>query len=222
MNDGIETNSKKDLPFFSVIITSYNRAELLRRALNTLILQTESDWEAIIIDDGSTDRTPLQITSYLKNKKIRFYRQENKGCVVSKNTGIALSRGKYITFLDSDDEYNPDHLATRKKMLTENPTIDFLHGGVKVIGNPYVPDRFETDKRVHLNHCVIGGTFFINHKLLADLKGFKNITLGHDAELFDRVIKSGAKIMKTDLPTYIYHRETEDSITNNQPINIFR
>ena len=204
------------LPFFSVIITSYNRANLLKRALHALIIQTEKDWEAIVIDDGSTDSTHAQIMPYLElNNKITYIRQVSKGCVASKNAGILLSTGKYITFLDSDDEFSPDHLATRKAILTENPAVDFLHGGAKIIGSPYVPDRYDYEQMIHLRDCAIGGTFFIERKLAFLMKGFADMPLGHDAEFLERVIKSGAAVLRTELPTYIYHRETQNSITNN-------
>lgn len=216
MNHAEDINAAFHLPFFSVIITSYNRAHLLTRALRSLILQTEKDWEAIIVDDGSTDNTPAAIVPYMAlNNKIIYIRQVSKGCVESKNSGILRSTGKYITFLDSDDEFSPDHLATRKAILTQNTTIDFLHGGVKIIGSPYVPDRFNYDKMIHLRDCAIGGTFFIERKLAFRLKGFNPISLGHDADLMERAARSGATILKTELPTYIYHRETQNSITNN-------
>ncbi len=216
MEHAENTDAIFHLPFFSVIITSYNRAYLLKRALHSLILQTEKDWEAIVVDDGSTDNTRAHIASYLGlNKKITYVRQVSKGCVASKNSGILLSTGKYITFLDSDDEFSPDHLAARKAILLKNATVDFLHGGVKIIGKPYVPDRFDYDKMIHLSNCAIGGTFFIERSLAFLMKGFSAIPLGHDADFLDRVIQSGATVIKTELPTYIYHRETQNSITNN-------
>jgi glycosyltransferase involved in cell wall biosynthesis len=96
---------KPAIPFFSVIITTYNRADLLVRALDSLICQTENDWEAIIIDDGSNDDTAERISPFLNSeKRIVYIRQQRRGASVAKNTGIFLSKGKYITFLDSDDE----------------------------------------------------------------------------------------------------------------------
>ncbi|HRP56142.1 glycosyltransferase family 2 protein [Agriterribacter sp.] len=215
MDHAEHTAASIHLPFFSIIITSYNRANLLKRALHSLIIQTEKNWEAIVVDDGSTDDTHIQITPYLKlNNKITYIRQVSKGCVASKNSGILLSTGKYITFLDSDDEFTADHLATRKAII-QKKGVDFLHGGVKIIGSPYVPDRFNYEKMIHLRNCAIGGTFFIERKLAFLMKGFSAMSLGHDADFLDRVIQSGSTVMKTDLPTYIYHRETQNSITNN-------
>ena len=209
-------NEAVGLPFFSVIITTYNRATLLKRALDSLIAQTETDWEAIIVDDGSVDDTAFAVLPYLgKGSKITYFKQKNAGYSSSKNTGIFLSKGKFVTFLDSDDEYDPTHLETRKAILVNHPEIQFLHSGVKVIGSQYVPDRFDINKMVLLSNCEIGGTFFIKRELAVSFNGFKEMPLGSDGDFFERIHKAGVNIMKTQVPTYIYHRETGDSITNN-------
>ena len=133
---------------------------------------------------------------------------------MSKNEGIRLAGGKFITFLDSDDEYERRHLELRKEILRNDPEIQFIYGGTKIIGNQYVPDRFDYSKSVSLNDCVIGGTFFIERSALNRLAGFRNLSLGEDADLYERAKKAGITIKKTHYPTYIYHHETEDSITN--------
>ncbi|HLT41275.1 MAG TPA: glycosyltransferase family A protein [Sphingobacteriaceae bacterium] len=202
--------------FFSVIITTYNRAALLTRALESLISQTEKDWEAILIDDGSTDDTYDQIEPYLNRyPQIQYKRQSNQGTVSAKNAGIASARGKFVTFLDSDDEYSDNHLQSRRLILEENLNVEFLHGGVKVIGNEYVPDRHDHSKKIHLSECVIGGTFFIKKEVALAFEGFKPFLVGTDADLFERISKTKTTILKTELPTYIYHRESNESITHN-------
>jgi len=202
-------------PFFSIIITTFNRALILQRALDSLISQTEHDWEAIIVDDESMDDTYLQILPYLQSyNKIKYLRKAHDGEVGSKNTGTNASSGKFISFLDSDDEYKPNHLQSRKAILMHDPSIRFLYGGAKIIGNQYVPDRFDYNKRIHLNECVIGGTFFIEQNVFIQLKGFRKIMIGTDADLFDRAVESGVLIRETKIQTYIYHHENEDSITN--------
>ncbi|MDY0342523.1 MAG: glycosyltransferase family A protein [Lentimicrobium sp.] len=202
-------------PFFSVIIPAYNRSHLIKRALNSLVAQTESDWEAIVIDDGSTDDTYSEMLPFLQSgKRINYRKINHSGESTAKNEGITLCSGRFITFLDSDDEYDPGHLKSRKLILTKHPAINFLHGGATILGNQYVPDRFNPDKLIHLSECVIGGTFFIERHLLRSLDGFRQILLGPDADLFERAIRAGVKMMKTTLPTYIYHRESIDSITN--------
>jgi glycosyltransferase involved in cell wall biosynthesis len=180
-----------------------------------LFSQTEKDWEAIIIDDESNDDTYSQVLPYLKrNPTIRYYRNTHSGEAMSKNKGINLSTGKYVSFLDSDDEYKPSHLHSRKTILLQDPSVRFLYGGVYIIGNQFVPDRFDCNKRIHLSECAIGGTFFIERNALIQLKGFRKIVLGTDADLFERALRSGISMKETKLPTYIYHHENEDSITN--------
>jgi glycosyltransferase involved in cell wall biosynthesis len=212
MKDHIKSDSQ---PFFSVIITTYNRANLITRALKSLILQTEKDWEAIIVDDESEDDTEFHVLPFTRiYRNISFVRQAHAGETAAKNTGLRSAKGRYVTFLDSDDEYDNQHLETRKAVLVMNPSLKFLYGGTEIIGNQFVPDRFDTNRKINLKNCVIGGTFFIDRKLFLSLNGFRNISLGTDADLFDRVKKSGVIMKEISKSTYIYHHETEDSITN--------
>ncbi len=202
-------------PYFSVIITAYNRANLISRALNSLNSQTEKDFEAIIVDDGSTDDTYLTILPYLKsNRRITYIRQVHRGIAAAKNTGLWSATGRYVTFLDSDDEFNSSHLESRKRILMQNPLVKFVYGGTKILGNQYVPDRFDFTKKVNLNDCIIGGTFFIERSTAIALNGFRNIQLGEDVDLFDRAKKEHINMMEVDRQTYVYHHETTDSVTN--------
>ena len=221
MTKKVETNSieskliVENSPFFSVIIPTFNRKATISRAINSLLAQTETDWEAIIVDDGSTDDTYYELRPLLDQfENIKYLKQKNRGAAGSKNTGIQNAKGVFFTFLDSDDEYERTHLASRKKIIIENPGLQFLSGGLKIIGSPFVPDRFDATKQVHIDKCEIGGTFFIEKQLLYSLKGFNDILLGEDSDLFDRVAGTGVAMIKTNLPTYIYHRDTEGSVTN--------
>lgn len=213
-----ETNSvPKDRPFFSIIITTFNRAHIIEKALDSLISQTEHDWEAIIVDDESTDDTYLHVFPYLRyQNKIKYFRKAHSGEALSKNAGIKLAKGRFISFLDSDDEYNSLHLQSRKAILIQFPLVRFLYGGVKIIGNQYVPDRFDYSKKINLSDCVVGGTFFIERNVLSQLNGFRIIPLGTDADLFERAVNAGVMMKYSDIQSYIYHHETDDSITNMQ------
>lgn len=203
-------------PTFTVIIATYNRASFLNRALDALIAQTETDWEAIIIDDGSTDETESILQPYLANyANFQYIKIENSGEAYAKNLGISLGRGKYITFLDSDDAYETTHLAYRKSILINNPDIQLLHGGVKVIGDPYVPDLHHPGQFIHLSQCVVGASFFIRRDVLCVLEGLKDMPLGNDTELYERAKAAKLHIFKTEYPSYIYYRNHNDSITHN-------
>ena len=93
-------------PFFSVVIPVYNRADVFAMALQSVLDQTEQDFEIIVVDDGSTDDPKSAIDRY-SDSRIRFLRQENKGGGAARNAGIDLARGRFIAFLDSDDWFLP-------------------------------------------------------------------------------------------------------------------
>jgi glycosyltransferase involved in cell wall biosynthesis len=213
---------KADTPFFSVIIATFNRAGLILRALNSVIAQTETNWEVVIIDDGSSDNTFAVLRDYQNSyRNIRYYRFVHRGMVHTKNAGIQAANGRYITFLDSDDEYHPLHLSIKKSVLIKDPALQFLYGKVKIIGNQYVPDRFDPTKRIHLDKCVAGGNFVFESEALRKLNGYSNLKFGSDADLFDRAMLSGLKMKEVSIPTYIYHHDTQDSNTNRMMMHVF-
>jgi glycosyltransferase involved in cell wall biosynthesis len=212
--------SKNIIPFFSVVITCYNREAIIRQSIDSLLNQTESDWECIIVDDGSTDDTYLVAKKYCdSDSRFRYIYQSNRKQAVAKNVGILAASGVYVTFLDSDDEYEPTHLESRKRILFQNPDVELLHGGVKIIGNEYVPDMYDTNELVHLSECVIGGTFFMRKETAIDLGGFPHVPYGDDTALFDKALESGLVVAKIDFPTYIYHRNSPDSLCNNMDLS---
>lgn len=112
-------------PLVSVIIPSYNRAHMLPRAIESLFKQTYTNWEALIVDDASTDNTKEVVDAYIaKDKRIRFFKQEkNGGACVARNVGIDNSNATYITFLDSDDEYFPAKIE-KQVACFENSTVE--------------------------------------------------------------------------------------------------
>jgi glycosyltransferase involved in cell wall biosynthesis len=201
-------------PEVSVITAVYNRESYLGRAINSLLKQTFASWELIAIDDGSTDES-LKILKDFQDvyENIKVVTQNHKNSSESKNTGIKLSSGRYITFLDSDDEFLPSHLETRYNYMISHPEIDLLHGGVTIIGDSFVADKNDRNKMITLYNCVIGGTFFGKRKVFQTLGGFDDITYSEDSEFLERALKI-FKVEKVIYPTYIYHRETPDSITN--------
>ena len=202
------------VPFFSVIICTFQRASLISRALDSLHCQDETDWEAIIVDDGSTDSTPTVLQKYtVADARIRYFHREHAGVARSRNYGISQARGLFVTFLDSDDEYCNDHLSSRHQMLLANPEVLLLHGGVEIIGDSMVRDRHDPSQMIHLDECVIGGTFVIRRDLFQQLGTFSEIDYADDAEFFERAASAGVCIARTDHPTYRYHRDTQDALT---------
>ncbi len=208
------SDQNKVLPLVSIIMAVYNREAYIRRAVDSVLNQSYKNWELTAVDDGSKDDSALILESCRKNNsKIKVVYQEHKFLPAARNNGIINSNGNFITFLDSDDEYTIDHILQRVNYLTEHTDIDLLHGGVKIIGNEYVPDKDDPEKLIHLSECTIGATFFGKRNVFVDLKGFKDIKYSEDSEFLERANKI-YKIKKVNFPTYIYHRDVPDSITN--------
>ena len=202
-------------PFFSVVIPTFNRSKTILRALDSLIAQTEQDWEAIIIDDGSTDDTFDLLVPYIETyPHIKYIFHSNQGAAKAKNTGIFVASGIFVTFLDSDDEFHPSHLAIRKNHLLKNPTLNFLHGGVTVSGNQSMPDKYDLKKIVNVLDCIIGGTFVVERNAILKLEGFRDIRLSEDSDLYERAIEGKLCIEKIEAPTYVYHRDSLVSLTH--------
>ena len=134
--------------------------------------------------------------------------ERNHGVAAARNTGIKYANGVYVTFLDSDDEYAPDHLANRKKILSQSPEIQLLHGGLEIVGDPYVVDKNDFSKRIHVTECAVGGTFFIRGNVFEKVGHFQNLSYAEDAEFFERAVAAGVKIERTNIGSYIYHRNT--------------
>lgn len=113
---------------FSVVIPTYNRAELLRIALDSVFTQTFTDYEVIVVDDGSTDDTQEMVKSYAE--RLQVFRQENAGPGAARNLGVAHARGEYIAFLDSDDLWFPWALALFAALIHRHPSPAVLSGRV--------------------------------------------------------------------------------------------
>lgn len=111
------------MPFFSVIIPAYNRLPLLKEALESVFSQTFTDYEIIVVDDGSTDGTLEMLRCY--GKKIQLLNQKNSGPGAARNLGASVAQGEYLAFLDSDDIWMPWALEVYKSAINnhECPSI---------------------------------------------------------------------------------------------------
>lgn len=111
------TDDMKSKPIFSIILPTYNRAHCIERAVKSVINQTISDWELIVVDNNSTDNTE-EIVSSMRDSRILFLKVENNGVVAkSRNKGVILSSGDFVAFLDSDDWWVPEKLETALRHL---------------------------------------------------------------------------------------------------------
>jgi glycosyltransferase involved in cell wall biosynthesis len=114
------------MSFVSVIVPTYNRRETIQAAIASVQRQTFADWELIVVDDGSTDDTADLIEG--SDPRLVLIRQKNQGVNAARNTAMLRARGRYIAFLDSDDEWLPHHLELSTAFFRAFPGEDFLSG----------------------------------------------------------------------------------------------
>jgi glycosyltransferase involved in cell wall biosynthesis len=122
-------------PTVSVIIPTYDRAHLIGRSIQSVLDQTYHDFEIIVIDDGSIDNTE-DIVKTFKDKRIIYIKHDtNKGAAAARNTGIEASRGKYMAFQDSDDEWLPEKLEKQMNVFkTAQPEVGVVYTDMLKIG----------------------------------------------------------------------------------------
>lgn len=207
---------KNFTPHVSIILPTFNRAKYLSRSIDSVIQQTYKDWELIIVDDGSSDNTTEIIERYInQTEKVRFIKKQRTGVTISRNLGIKLAIGDYLTFLDSDDEYKKHHLENRINELVSDQSIDCLHGGVEIIGDPFVKDKNDPQKKIHINDCIVCATLFGKREVFEKCGGFNDIPYSAESEFFERA-KVNFTFKKVSTPSYIYYRDTPDSICNSR------
>jgi glycosyltransferase involved in cell wall biosynthesis len=164
-------------PVFSIIIPSFNRGDLLPRALNSVLSQTFQDFEIIIVDDGSTDNTRIVVESMAKGEsRIQYFYKRNEERSIARNFGIEMSRGTYINFLDSDDHQYKNHLETALQLLKTNNWPEVGHLGYEFVDRggraTLRMDRFDSNSASGLIHenSFHGNAIFIRRDIASMVK----------------------------------------------------
>ena len=136
-------------PLFSVIIPTYNRVGTLRKTILSVLDQTFTDFELLVMDDGSTDATGLMVSSILDPRIIYDWAENSGGPARPRNRGIALARGEWICFLDADDWWTPDKLEVCFDHI--NDQVDLLYHDLEIV---YLPSgrlrrQFKKGRQLH-------------------------------------------------------------------------
>lgn len=127
-----------DGELISVVIATRNRSGYLREAIDSVLGQTYSPVELIVVDDGSTDDTPAVVASY-GDRIAHALRQHHGGCSAARNRGVRRASGPLLAFLDDDDLWLPDKLAFQKRLLDSDPGLDAVYGW----SEPFVSPELE-------------------------------------------------------------------------------
>ncbi|MFM9839740.1 MAG: glycosyltransferase family 2 protein [Cyclobacteriaceae bacterium] len=117
------------MPFFSVIIPTYNRAHLLRNTIESVLSQRFNDFELVIVDDGSKDDTDEVVRKYTSDKRVTYLKKENGERGAARNFGTSVASGQYVNFFDSDDLMYANHLETARSFIEKLGSPEIFHVG---------------------------------------------------------------------------------------------
>lgn len=214
-------------PLVSVVISSYNRAALLPRAITSVLTQTFSDLECIVVDDGSTDQTE-QVVAEFPDPRLRVVRLPgNGGYSRANNTGIRVARGELIAFLDSDDEWRPEKLERQVARLREceDPMAavvycrcmvrDALSG--RMWHRPHLV--YEGNVFRHLLegwHPTTPSLFLVERRSLLAVGGFsETLPSAQDYDLWLRLAEASYRFVATDEVLVVKHEYSDDQMSDD-------
>lgn len=201
----------------SIITPVYNKEKHLKKTIESILNQTEKDFELILINDGSTDNSLNIIKEYKeKDPRIKLFDQTNKGVSTARNVGINHAKGEYITFFDADDSMYEEALKIMKEKIGSN---DILMFKTRVIekGKNYIRPKHRAFKKDFLIH-------YIDNKFQPTMNGYlirrefliregiyfnENIDYGEDMEFVIRLLSKTQKIKQIDDILNAYNKENQ-------------
>ncbi len=220
------------MPFFSVVIPLYNKANFIQQTLDSVLWQTFQDFEVIIIDDGSTDNS-IKVVKQFKDQRIKCFHQSNKGASQARNYGVELSNSNWIALLDADDIWYKDHLFQLKETIIQLPKahvvsnayeIQLHHNFVKQpsYSKTFPSKRFYVDD--YFEYSCVDSLFWTSSiafqkQIFDDIGGF-DVTLntGQDLDLFIR-FALGYCLGYNSKITLRYNNVTENNLSKTIGLN---
>lgn len=185
----------------SVVIPVFNKGFILKETLNSVLQQTFTNYEIILVNDGSTDNS-LEVLSNFEDSKIKIYSQENKGASAARNLGIEKSKGEFIAFLDADDYWFPNHLEELVKLSEQFPNCGSYCSRYQIkntknsVKSPVFKNISPNFNGIVENYFASNYPFKINitlnqmipKKILIEMNFFtEGITNGQDLELWTKI-----------------------------------
>lgn len=212
-------------PFFSVILPTYNRAHSIANAIKSLLIQEFKNWELIIIDDGSSDNTK-ELVGNFDDLRIKYHYQNNTERSVARNNGFKVSKGKYICFLDSDDEYCANHLIAFYSFLEINSfPVAMVFSNAMVIKdgicfNEPVAKLEKGDSLAYiLQNSIIPDRVCLHAHILKEYQFNPQVNIGEDAILWAQ-LTSKYPLMHLNEATIKYHVHDDNSV--NLKNNVYK
>lgn len=204
-------------PFFSVVIPVYNRARLVGDTIQSVLAQTEQDFEIIVVDDGSTDDPQSAVKSF-GDPRVVFLRQDNGGGGKARNTGIDAAKGRFIAFLDSDDRFLPHHLAAMRALLEGSINTGgysrFVvdRGEGRVIYKPHRALRADEDMATYLlcdRGFIATSVIVVPAEVARTVRFNENLPAAEDTDFLIRAALGGTRFVMAETPS-LYWRDFYD------------
>jgi glycosyltransferase involved in cell wall biosynthesis len=203
-------------PFFSIIIPSYNRSFIITRAIDSVLSQLFSDFELIIIDDGSTDNTKLILQDYSNDIRIKYIYQNNAGVCAARNTGAKAASSNFLIFLDSDDTVETCWLQDFFDLAIQNK--DYLFCSMKIIKqdfSEYLVSALNPYKNKKIRGNSIPGSWAIKKDVFLRVGMFdENMKFGENVELRFRLGAEKLSVGVVDNYNFTYFESSNGGSRN--------
>ncbi len=209
-----------------MVVPAYNAAALIANCLNSILEQSYTDFEVIVVNDGSPDTEALESALRPFESRVQYFRQANRGPSGARNAGILRARGKYVAFLDSDDTWFPDHLAEQMAMLLNNPSLDLVYAdsvlvrdGVRV-GHAFGLEpqhRPVTFEKLLTEECTVGTSSTVASRQALIEGGLfdERFRCCEDFDLWLRMSFQGAR-MDYHPGLHVVHKLSPESLSGNR------
>ena len=221
-------NCSVGVPKISVIIPVYNGVDYISQAINSALVQTETEIEVIVVNDGSTDETGKAVLE-INDRRIRLINQANAGVSAARNAGIDASSGEWLAFLDADDVWFPSKLAIQSQWFER---ADIVAGNAKILGsqtNLLPRGKLDDLNLRQIYHLLEGGTpplssVCVRRSAVRENRFDDSLKFGEDLEFWLRLVAQGATLYASDEPVYEYrvHSMSATSITNEPTLLLAR
>ncbi len=200
-------------PFFSVVIPVHNRAAHLAQALASVLVQTEQDFEIVVVDDGSIDE-PNKTVEDAGDPRIRYWLQDNRGGGAARNAGIDQARGRFVAFLDSDDRFLPNHLSAMRTLLAHTggvagyAPVRVERGG----GRSFVKPPRAIREGEHMANYVLCDrgfvptiTLVVPTEMARRVRYDEGLAFAQDADFCIRLFLAGCRFVMADHPGAVWN-----------------
>jgi glycosyltransferase involved in cell wall biosynthesis len=215
-------------PFYSIIIPTYNRASIVQNTVQQLKLQSFLNWECIVVDDGSTDNTKDIIEELSKNdNRINYIFQQNSERSIARNNGASIAKGEYFIFLDSDDEFELNHLELLYKHIIDSNCMKgmyFTNGKIKSvtsiqsITNQEIPNTLPLD--YFIDNSVIPARVCLHNTIFKNHNFDPRTIIVEDTVLWTEILDNyPVKYIPIDTVIYCWH---EDNSVNIKKFNAYK